>query len=120
MLRNVISGNISLFRIRLRKFKEFIIACLLKTLFLNLDFDVNMTKKLLLEIIAKMEDNGFIIHGVSFDCGNKTLIKECGVQLSGEDQKFWFPNPRDSTRKVYLFPGNYIEGFQNLKKNVQF
>ena len=62
-----------------------------------------------MEIIAKMEDNGFKIHGVSFDCGNKTLIKECGVQLSGEDQKFWFPNPRDSTRKVYLFPGNYTE-----------
>ena len=71
------------------------------------DFDVNMTKKLLSEIIEKMEDNGFLIHGVSFDCGNKTLISECGIQQSGEEQQFWFPNPRDTTRKVYLFPGTY-------------
>ena len=69
------------------------------------DFDVAMTKELLSEIILKMEDNGFIIHGVSFDCGNSTLIKDCGMSQRGE---FSFPNPKDPSRNVYLFPGMYI------------
>ena len=68
------------------------------------DFDVPMTKKLLDEIICKMEDNGFIIHGASFDCGNGTLIKDCGMSSRGE---FSFPNPRDPNRNVYLFPGMF-------------
>ena len=68
------------------------------------DFDVPMTKKLLEEIICKMEDNGFIIHGASFDCGNQTLIKDCGMSSRGE---FSFPNPRDPNRNVYLFPGMF-------------
>ena len=63
-----------------------------------------MTKNLLCDIIAKMEDNGFIIHGVSFDCGNSTLIKECGMARMGN---FSFANPRDPTRNVYLFPGMF-------------
>ena len=63
-----------------------------------------MTKKLLEEIICKMEDNGFIIHGVSFDCGNPTLIKDCGMSSRGS---FSFPNPRDPNRNVYLFPGMF-------------
>ena len=62
-----------------------------------------MTKALLLEIIAKMEDNGFMIYGVSFDCGNKTLIKEC--ELYQPVGKIGFPNPRHPNRNVYLFPG---------------
>ena len=69
------------------------------------DFDVAMTKELLSEIILKMENNGFIIHGVSFDCGNSTLIKDCGMSQRGE---FYFPNPKDPSRNVYLFPGMYI------------
>ena len=68
------------------------------------DFDVPMNKKLLEEIICKMEDNGFIIHGASFDCGNPTLIKDCGMSSRGE---FSFPNPRDPNRNVYLFPGMF-------------
>ena len=67
-----------------------------------------MTKKLLEEIICKMEDNGFIIHGASFDCGNPTLIKDCGMSSRGN---FSFPNPRDPNRNVYLFPGKF-------KKNI--
>ena len=69
------------------------------------DFDVNMTKELLVEIISKMEDEGFNICGVIFDCGNQTLIKDCEIIQSG---KFSFPNPRDPNRNVYLFPGIYF------------
>ena len=74
-----------------------------------LDFDVDMTKELLLEIISKMEDNGFLIYGVTFDCGNKTLLKECELTKPGNDQKFSFPNPRHPSRNVYLFPGTYLK-----------
>ena len=51
-----------------------------------------------------MEDEGFKIFGVIFDCGNQTLIKDCEIIQSG---KFSFPNPRDPNRNVYLFPGMY-------------
>ena len=61
-----------------------------------------MTKKLLFEIIKKVEDNGFRIYGITFDCGNKTLIKELEIESKG---KYWFENPHDPTRNVYLFPG---------------
>ena len=64
-----------------------------------------MTKELLVEIISKMEDEGFKIMGVIFDCGNQTLIKDCGIIQSG---KFSFPNPRDPNRNVYLFPGMFF------------
>lgn len=64
-----------------------------------------MNKKLILEIIEKMEDNGFKIYGLIFDCGNKTLIKELEIESNG---KYWLQNPSDPTRNVYFFPGMSI------------
>ena len=52
-----------------------------------------------------MEDNGFKIYGIIFDCGNKTLIKELEIESGG---KYFFPNPCDPTRNVYFFPGTFL------------
>ena len=57
-----------------------------------------MTKKLLTEIIERMEKEGFKIRGVVSDMGNKTFIKQFGLS-SG---KYFFQNPSDETRKVYI------------------
>ena len=60
-----------------------------------------MNKQLLDEIIVRMELEGFIIHGISCDMGNGTLFKELGIV---REKKFWFHNPSDKQRKVYVFP----------------
>ena len=48
-----------------------------------------------------MESEGFNIHGVSCDMGNGTLFKELGIV---KHHKFFFENPFEKTRKVYVFP----------------
>jgi hypothetical protein len=58
-----------------------------------------------------MEDNGFKIYGIIFDCGNKTLIKELEIESGG---KYFFPNPCDPTRNVYFFPGTFFIYFQSI------
>ena len=58
-----------------------------------------MTKKLLLEIITRMEKEGFKIRGVVSDLGNKSFISQFGL-ASGN---YFFENPSDPTRKVYIF-----------------
>ena len=45
-----------------------------------------------------MEKEGFKIRGVVSDMGNKTFIKQFGLS-SG---KYFFQNPSDETRKVYI------------------
>ena len=64
------------------------------------DFDKNMDKKLLNEIITKMENNGFKVYGAVFDMGNHTLIK----QLKLKDGNYFMENPVDASRNVYMFP----------------
>lgn len=64
-------------------------------------YDQNMTKKLLLEIIEQCEKSNIKIRGVAFDMGNHTFIKE--VKLISQN-KHYFQNPADRKRKVYLFP----------------
>ena len=60
-----------------------------------------MDKPLLDELIVKMEEKGFNIHGVIFDLGNQRLLK----QLHFYDRDYFcFDNPFDTTRKVHLFP----------------
>ena len=58
-----------------------------------------MTEKLLLSIILRMEKEGFRVTGISFDLGNMTLRSELKYQTN-----YYFPNPYDKSRKVYMFP----------------
>ena len=95
MQSNLSTGTLLTFKIEVALIKSFIFA----------DFDCNMNKKLILEIIKEMEDNGFKIYGIIFDCGNKTLIKELEIESGG---KYFFPNPCDPTRNVYFFPGTFL------------
>jgi hypothetical protein len=67
------------------------------------DFNQNMTRKLLDEIIMKVEALGFRIHGITFDLGNKTFLSQVGFNAGN----YFIPNPIDpENRKIYLFPGN--------------
>jgi hypothetical protein len=65
------------------------------------NFDTNMTKDLITEIILQCEQAGIKIRGLSFDCGNHTLLQQLGVLV---DLAYFFPNPADPSRKIYLFP----------------
>ena len=63
-----------------------------------------MTKSLLLEIITKVEKLGFRVRGFAMDLGNKTLLSEIGFN----DGLYFFPNPVDPSRRVYMFPGKKL------------
>ena len=66
------------------------------------DFNQNMTRKLLDEIIMKVEALGFRIHGITFDLGNKTFLS----QVEFNSGNYFISNPIDpENRKIYLFPG---------------
>ena len=65
------------------------------------EFDKRMTKDLILKIALKCEDAGLNIRGVSFDLGNPTFLRHFGVL---KDMNFYFENPADSNRRIYLFP----------------
>ena len=60
-----------------------------------------MDKKLIDKIIIKMEEKGFNVHGIIFDLGNQRLLRQV---LFYSKNHYWFVNPADPTRKVYLFP----------------
>ena len=66
-----------------------------------------MDKNLLMQIIERMENEGFKIHGFTFDLGNKTLMSEIGFF----QKEHYFENPADPSRKVYFFP----DSCHNLK-----
>ena len=46
-----------------------------------------------------MEDEGFQIHGITFDLGNNTLTSQLNYSKT-----HYFLNPNDKNRKVYMFP----------------
>ena len=60
-----------------------------------------MTKKLLFEIITKVESIGCRVRGFAMDLGNKTLL----TQLGFDKGNYYFNNPVDPSRNVYMFPG---------------
>jgi len=64
------------------------------------DFDVKMTKNLLLSIISKCEEYGIKIHAVVFDMGNHTFMSQFRI-LDGTNK---IKNPSDPSRSVYFFP----------------
>ena len=64
------------------------------------DFDVKMTKNLLLSIISKCEEYGIKIHAVIFDMGNHTFMSQFRI-LDGTNK---IKNPSDPSRSVYFFP----------------
>ena len=47
-----------------------------------------------------MEGHGFEIRAIVCDMGNHTLVS----QLKIRDHQYYFDNPCDPTRKVYVFP----------------
>ena len=59
-----------------------------------------MTKKLICDVIIKMEAEGFRIQVIIFDLGNKTLMKELGFTKG----KYFFQHPVDPDRIVYMMP----------------
>ena len=59
-----------------------------------------MTLPLLNKIIYRLESEGFEIRAIVCDCGNATLIK----QLKLREHNYYFENPFDASRKVYVFP----------------
>ena len=65
------------------------------------NYDKNMTKKLLDEIITESEKADVNVRGVVFDMGNHTFIKE--VKLISQNKTF-FLNPVHPTRRVHMFP----------------
>ena len=69
------------------------------------DFQANMTKELLDALIIKCEEHGLKVRGVAFDLGNHTFLKDMGIMKYDQiEEKFYFLNPFDNSRKVYLFP----------------
>ena len=66
------------------------------------DFDKDMTKGLLSKIIRKCEKSMCKVRGIVCDMGNKILLRQLGVNQ--RKMSYWFPNPSDSTRYVYIFP----------------
>ena len=62
-----------------------------------------MTKTLLYEIITKVESLGFRVRGIAMDLGNNTLLSQLGFNQG----LYWFENPVDPVRRVYMFPGKY-------------
>ena len=64
------------------------------------DFDVKMTKNLLLTIISKCEDYGIKVHAIVFDMGNHTFMSQFRI-LDGTNK---IKNPWDPSRSVYFFP----------------
>ena len=65
------------------------------------DFDQPMTKKLLFEIIEKLEDIGVQIWSITCDCGptNQGLLKSLKVTHTTTT----FSNPVDDSREVFCF-----------------
>ena len=69
-----------------------------------------MTKKLIDEIVMKVESLGFRIHGLTFDLGNKSFLS----QVQFDQGNYSIPNPIDpANRTIYLFPGMYLYEFNN-------
>ena len=60
-----------------------------------------MTLRKLTKIIKRLENEGFQVYGCAFDMGNHTLIKNLQMKSNGT---YFFENPVDSSRNVYLFP----------------
>ena len=66
------------------------------------DFDEDMTKNLLFKVIKKCEKNLCKVRGIVCDMGNKRLLRQLGVNR--KQMSYWFLNPSDSSRYVYIFP----------------
>ena len=59
-----------------------------------------MTLQRLKQIILRMENDGFHVKAVVFDMGNSTFLKD----IKYKDHTYFFSNPADVNRKVYIFP----------------
>ena len=59
-----------------------------------------MNLKLLKKIIVRMENEGFRIHVVIFDLGNKTFLHNVGFHKGN----YYFQHPLDPARLVYIMP----------------
>lgn len=64
------------------------------------NFDTNMTKGLLLQIIRDVESYGSKVIAMVFDLGNKSLISELRLDHLNHS----IPNPVDPTRQIFAFP----------------
>ena len=65
------------------------------------DFDINMTRALIEEIIMKIEELGIKIRCLVCDMGNGTLLKEFNV-TSPNNREYFFDNPFRRGNKIYI------------------
>ena len=79
------------------------------------DFDKNMNKKLLSILIRNCENVNCNVRAIVFDMGNKTLLKELGV--NSKKLCYSFENPTDSARSVYIFP-DVPHSVKNMKNHT--
>jgi hypothetical protein len=63
-------------------------------------FDTPMTKSILFDIIQQAESHKANIRGIACDLGNQKLFAE----LEFSEERHWFANPSDTTRRIYVFP----------------
>ena len=66
------------------------------------DFDKEMSKSLLFKLIEKCEFAYSPVRAVICDMGNKKVLSQLGVNM--RSRKFFFPNPFQENRNVYIFP----------------
>lgn len=65
------------------------------------DYDCSMSKKILMNIIEKVENANFNVVSVVCDLGgsNRGLLKELEISV----QKSWFPNPKNANQRIHVF-----------------
>ena len=76
------------------------------------DFDVNMTKKLLDELITRTEKAGGKVRLVGGDMGNPTLLKELRV-VTELKHYFWNPFRKDAKVFICCDPVHQIKNIRN-------
>lgn len=69
------------------------------------DFNTQMSKELIDQIIIACESKGLSVRGLTFDLGNHKFQSETGIMKSVNGSfKNSIANPTDPSRKIYLFP----------------
>ena len=66
------------------------------------NFDCQMTKKLLRKLIFQVEFHGLEVHGVVMDLGNQKLMSQ--IKFYKTKSALSIPNCYDRSRKVHIFP----------------
>lgn len=68
------------------------------------DYDKPLSTEVVNDVISKLYDAGYIVVGVTTDLGgsNQGLWSELNIGINN-DQKCFFPHPKDSSLKIFVF-----------------